>query len=156
MDLEVKDRFDIALVHQTLHYIPPDRRVDVLVRLRQALRPAGALVMMFNISNRLVGELASEGRNYYARWVIEELRRLGVPLPEEREAFAARLSIHAENREQREGAFSRPEEVQELLARSGFDMRQCFESGVKLANPMQDFVSKLSKRRFLVIAEAHV
>jgi hypothetical protein len=156
MNLEVEDRFDIALVHQTLHYIPLDRRVDVLVRLRQALRPAGALVMLFNTGNRLVGELASEGRNYYARWVIEELRRLGVPLPEEDEAFAARLSIHAENREHREGAFSRPEEVQELLARSGFDVRQCFESGVKLANPMQDFVSKLSKRRFLAIAEAHV
>jgi SAM-dependent methyltransferase len=156
MNLEVKDRFDIALVHQTLHYVPPDRRVDVLVRLRQALRPAGALVMLFNIGNRLVGELASEGRNYYARWVIEELRRLEVPLPEVHEAFAARLYTHAENREHREGAFSRPEEVQELLARSGFDVHQCFESGVKLANPMQDFVAKLSKRRFLVIAEAHV
>lgn len=156
MHLEVKNRFDIVLVHQTLHYIPLDRRVDVLVRLRQALRPGGVLVMMFNIGNRLVGKLASEGRNHYASWVIEELQHLGVPLPEEHEAFAARLSVHAANRENREGAYSQPKEVQELLAQSGFDVRQCFESGVKLANPMQDFVSKLSKRRFLVVAEAHV
>ena len=104
--------------------------------------------MLFNIGNRLVGELASEGRRDYAKWVIEELQRAGVPLPEEDAAFAARLTIHAENRENREGAFSRPEEVYELLDRSGFDVRQCFESGVKLANPMQGFVSKLSKRRF--------
>jgi len=156
MNLEVEDRFDIVLVHQTLHYISSDRQVDVLARLRRALRPAGVLVMLFNIGNRLVGELASEGRRDYAKWVIEELQRVGVPLPEEHAAFAARLTIHAENRENREGAFNRPEEVYELLARSGFDVRQCFESGVKLANPMQGFVSKLSKRRFLAIAEAHV
>ena len=156
MNLEVEDRFDIVLVHQTLHYISSDRQVDVLARLRRALRPAGVLVMLFNIGNRLVGELASEGRRDYAKWVIEELQRAGVPLPEEDAAFAARLTIHAENWENREGAFSRPEEVYELLDRSGFDVRQCFESGVKLANPMQGFVSKLSKRRFLAIAEAHV
>jgi SAM-dependent methyltransferase len=156
MNLEVQDRFDIALVHGTLHYIPPDRRVDVLVRLRQALRPAGVLVLLFNTGSRVIGELSSEGRSYYATWVIEELRRVGVPLPEEREAFAARLCFHAENREHREGAFGRPEEVIELLARSGFDVRQWFEIGVKLANPVQGFVSKLSKRRFIAIAEAHV
>jgi SAM-dependent methyltransferase len=156
MNLEVENRFDIALVHGTLHYIPPDCRIDVLVRLRQALRPAGVLVLLFNTGSRLVGEFSSEGRDEYARWVIEELRVVGVPLPEEHEAFAARLSVHAKNRERREGAFSRPEEVHELLAMSGFDVRQCFESGVKLANAVQGFVSKVSKRRFLAIAETHL
>lgn len=34
--------------------------------------------------------------------------------------------------------------------------RPCLKIGVKLANPLQDFVSKLSKRPFLAIAEAHV
>jgi SAM-dependent methyltransferase len=153
MNLEVKDRFDLALVHGTLHYIPPDRRVDVLTRLRQALRPAGVLVLLFNTGSRVVGELSSDGRRSYATWVIEELQHLGVQLPEEREAFAARLRVHAENRERREGAFGRPEEVHQLLAKSGFDVRQWFEIDVKLANAVQGFVSKLSKRRFLTIAE---
>jgi SAM-dependent methyltransferase len=153
MNLEVNERFDLVLVHGTLHYIPPDRRIDVLIRLRQALRPAGVLVLLFNTSSPVVGELSSEGREYYATWVIEELQRVGVPLPEERDGFAARLRVHAENRERREGTFGRPEEVHELLAKSGFDVRQWFEVGVKLANPVQGFVSKLSKRRFLTIAE---
>jgi hypothetical protein len=153
MNLEVKNIFDLVLVHGTLHYIPPDRRIDVLIRLRQALRTAGVLVLLFNTGSRIVGEASSEGREYYATWVIEELQRVGVPLPEERETFAARLRVHAENRERREGTFGRPEEVHELLAKSGFDVRQCFEIGVKLANPVQGFVSKLSKRRFLTVAE---
>jgi len=153
MNLEVKDRFDLALVHDTLTYIPPDRRVDVLIRLRHALHPAGVLVLFFNTSNRIVGELRSEGRGRYATWVIDELQRLGVPLPEERETFADRLRVHAENREGREGTFSRPEEVHELLIKSGFDVHRSFEIDVKLVKPMQDFVSKLSKRRFLTIAE---
>ena len=153
MALEVEGRFELILVHGTLHYIPPDRRVDVLVRLRQALRPAGVLVLLFNTGCRVVGELSSEGRSHYAKWVIEELQRAGVPLPEEREAFAGRLCVHAEIRELREGAFGRPEEVIELLAGSGFDVRQWFEVDVKLADPVQGFVSKLSKRRFIAIAE---
>jgi hypothetical protein len=131
----------------------PDRYVDVLVRVRQAVRPGGVLVLLFNTGNRVVGKLSSEGRGDYARWVIEELQRIGVPLPEEREAFAARLIIHAENRERREGAFGRPEEVLELLAKSGFEIRQWVEVGVKLVAPVQGFVSKLSKRRFLTIAD---
>ena len=109
--LEVEDRFDIVLVHQTLHYISSDRQVDALARLRRALRPSGVLVMLFNIGDRLVGELASEGRRDYAKWVIEELQRVGVPLPEEDAAFAARLTIHAENWENRVGVSSRPEGV---------------------------------------------
>jgi SAM-dependent methyltransferase len=155
MNLEVRNRFDIVLVHGTLHYIPPDHRAIVLVRLRQALRPAGRLVLLFNTSNRVISELASEDRSSYANWVIDELRRLAVPLPEEREAFAARLHLHAENRERREGAFSRPEEVHGLLASSGFDVCQWYELDMKLADPVQDFVSKISKRRFLAIAKAH-
>ena len=37
MNLDTCDRFDMILVHDTLQYIPIDRRVDVLARLRQAL-----------------------------------------------------------------------------------------------------------------------
>jgi SAM-dependent methyltransferase len=92
MSLEVKDRFDLALVRGTLHYIPPDRRVDVLTRLRQALRPAGVFVLLFNTGSRVLGELSSEGRRSYATCVIEELQYLDVPLPEEREAFTAYAS----------------------------------------------------------------
>jgi SAM-dependent methyltransferase len=154
MDLAAQDRFDIVLVHGTLHYIPADRRQDVLARLRRALRPDGRLVLLFNVSEALAGSLASEGRSRYADWVIEELTRLRVPLPEPRNAFAERLRVHAENREHREGAFRGPEMVQNLLAGAGFAVIDQFEIGLALADPMQHFVSRMAKRRFLVVAEA--
>ena len=153
MELAARDRFDIVLVHGTLHYIPSDRREDVLARLRRALRAGGRLVLLFNVSEGLAGRLASEGRSGYAEWVIEELTRLGVPLPERRDAFAERLRVHAESREHREGAFRGPEMVHELLAGAGFAVLDGFEIGLKLADPVQHFVSRMAKRRFLVVAE---
>jgi SAM-dependent methyltransferase len=155
MNLDMQDRFDMALVHGTLHYIPIDHRVDVLARLRQSLRPAGRLVLLFRTSLRITGDLASEARGGYANWVIEELERLAIPLPEEREAFTARLRVHAENRERREGTFSRLEDIHSLLARAGFSVLQSLEISVNLADRMQQFVAKLSARRFVVVAEPH-
>ena len=154
MDLAAPDRFDIVLVHGTLHYIPADRRADVLARLRRALRAGGRLVLLFNVSESLAGSLASEARSRYADWVIEELTHRGVPLPEPRDAFAARLRVHAETREHREGAFHGPEMVQELLASAGFAILDQFEIGLALADPMQHFVARMAKRRFLVVAQA--
>ena len=154
MALAAQDRFDIVLVHGTLHYIPADRREDVLARLRRTLRPGGRLVLLFNVSEALAGSLASEGRSRYADWVIEELTRLRVPLPEPRDAFAERLRVHAENREHREGAFRRPEMVQDLMAGAGFAVLDLIEIGLALADPMQHFVSRMAKRRFLAVAEA--
>ena len=155
MNLDMRDRFDMILVHHTLQYIPIDRRVDVLARLRQALRPAGRLVLLLNTSSRIIGGLADEARNGYADWVIEELERLDILLPEEREAFAARLRAHAENRERRYGDFSQLDEVHSLLTTARLSVCQSIEIKFSVADRMQQFISKLSARRFVVVAEPH-
>jgi SAM-dependent methyltransferase len=153
---QMQNCFDIIVVHGTLHYVLPECRSRVLAQLRLALRPLGRLVLLFNTGQRVAGEIASEARSNYADWVIDELQRIGIPLPEKRQAFAEKLRMHANRRETREGTFSHPEEVQGLLVSLGFELCDLFELGVDLANPVQNFVAKTSKRRYLAIACAVV
>src|SRR6266853_209100 len=80
-----------ALVHGTLHFIAAGHRAGVLARLRRALAPGGCLMLLFNTGRPIDGALTAEGRDGYADWVLDELDRLAVPLPEERAAFRARL-----------------------------------------------------------------
>jgi SAM-dependent methyltransferase len=152
MELDVPERFDIVLVHGTLQYLPAVRRATVLRGLRQALRPAGRLVLFFHTGPRLADDLASEARAGYGDWVIAELERLGIPLPEARADFAARLRVHAENRERRVGSFATIEEVHTLLATAGFTVCQSLEINTRISDRMQQFVTKLSQRRFVVSA----
>jgi SAM-dependent methyltransferase len=151
-DLQIERRFDIVLVHGTLHFISADRRLDVLKRLQRAIRPGGRLVLLFNTGQAVVAGLARESRTGYASWVIDELSRLDVPLPESETAFRARLDAHSQRREAREGAFAQPSEVEGLLEAAGFKVDDCSEIGVKLTQPVESFVSKISKRRFVAVA----
>jgi hypothetical protein len=153
-ELDLQHRFDIVLVHETLPFISSDHLVDVLVRLRRALRSRGVLVLLVKTGRRIAGDLASDSRDGYAEWAIRELERLSVPLPEERDTFAARLRVHAQNRESREGAFSTIDEVNALLKAAGFVISQSLEISIKLADRMQQFVTKSTQRRFVVVAGA--
>jgi hypothetical protein len=110
-------------------------------------------VLLFNTGRPVAGELARESRSGYANWVVDELNRLNVPLPESDAAFRARLDAHSKRREAREGAFAQPGEVETLLKAAGFNIDHCSEIGVKLARPVESFVTKISKRRFLAVAE---
>jgi SAM-dependent methyltransferase len=152
-DLQIERRFDIVLVHGTLHFISADRRLDVLKRLQRAIRPGGRLVLLFNTGHAVAAGLARESRTGYASWVADELNRLNVPLPESEAAFRARLEAHSRRREAREGAFAEPGEVEALLETAGFNIDDCSEIGVKLARPVESFIAKISKRRFLAVAE---
>jgi SAM-dependent methyltransferase len=152
-NLDRPGRFDIVVAYGTLHFLAPGRRADALARMRRALRPDGRLVLRVNSGRRIAGELAEEGRDGYADWVPDELRRIAVPLPEPPEAFRVRLRLHAMSREDREGAFGAPEEIQALLSEAGFVTRDWMELGVQLSTPVQEFVAKTAKRRFLVVAE---
>jgi SAM-dependent methyltransferase len=144
--------FDVVLVHGTLHFIAAEHRADVLKRLRRALAPGGRLVLLFNTSRRIAGPLTSQGRDGYADWVIDELARIAVPLPEPPDAFRARLRRHATRREDREGAFAAPEDVDALLGEAGFEVCERFEITTTLADPVKTFVAKIDKRRFLAVA----
>jgi SAM-dependent methyltransferase len=153
LDLDIQQRFDIVLVHGTLQYISADRRADVLARMQRAIRPGGRLVLLFNTSRSVAGEVAQESRAGYGDWVIDELTRLDVALPDTDAVFRERLNAHARRRELREGAFAEPGEVEALLNAAGFDIDHCTRLDVALAGPVDNFISKISKRRFMAIAE---
>ena len=153
LDLDIDRRFDVILVHGTLQFISADRRADALARMQRAIRPGGRLVLLFNTSRPVAGELAQENRSGYANWVVDELKRLNVPLPDTDAVFRARLSAHSKRRESREGAFAEPGELEALLKNAGFRIDDCFQIGVKLTGQVENFISRIAKRRFIAIAE---
>jgi SAM-dependent methyltransferase len=154
-DLNEAQLFDLVLVHGTLHFIAAPERPDVLAWLRRSLAPGGRLVLLFNTSAPVVGDLARHGRDGYADWVLDELKRIGVTLPEPHHAFRARLISHAQERENREGAFAVPEDVDALLANAGFALQKRVEVGTPTTGAVQQFLAKIRKRRFLIIAAPH-
>ena len=152
-ELDVAGEFDIVLAHSVLQMITPDCRKDVLLRLGRALRPKGQLLNLYNTGQRMTGGLLPEYLGNYARWVIDELDRLRVSLPERREAFFARLNAYAQERQAREGAFRNADEVDTLMQEAGFRIKHRSEIETNLASPMLTFVSKVSRRRYVTIAE---
>ena len=154
-DLNEAQLFDLVLVHGTLHFIAAPERPDVLAWLRRSLAPGGRLVLLFNTSAPVVGDLARHGRDGYADWVLDELKRIGVTLPEPHDAFRTRLISHAQERENREGAFAVPEDVDALLANAGFTLQKRVEVGTPTTGAVQQFLAKIRKRRFLIIAAPH-
>jgi SAM-dependent methyltransferase len=70
MNLDMCEDFELVLLHFTLHYIPADRQVEVLGRLRHALRPTGRLLLLVNVGQAISGALVSEHRDGYADWVL--------------------------------------------------------------------------------------
>jgi SAM-dependent methyltransferase len=151
-ELDVAGGFDLVLVHGTLHFVPPSRQQDVVARLARALRPGGLLVLLYNTSQRLAGELSRESREGYSSMVMDELERLGVPLPESADAFRARLDAHARNREDREGAIADQNHMRGLLKSAGLSTANEVEMEPQLAQPYRQFISRMGKRRFLAVA----
>jgi hypothetical protein len=121
--------------------------------MRRAVRPGGRLVLLFNTSRAVAGEFARESRAEYANWVIDELARLDVALPDAETAVRARLTAHARRRELREGAFAGPEEVESLLSSAGFRIESCIAIDVAVTSPVDAFHAKISKRRYMAVAE---
>lgn len=153
LDLDAERHFDIVLVHGTLQFIAADRRPDALARIRRAIRPGGRLVLLFNTSRPVAAEDAEQIRADYANSVLDELKRLDVPLPDTEVAMRGRLYAHARRRELREGAFAEPHDVVRALHAAGFEVGSCIELDVKIASSVRGFVSKISKRRFMAVAE---
>jgi SAM-dependent methyltransferase len=151
-DLDADQRFDIALVHGTLHFMAAARRAVALMRMQRSLRKDGRLVLMFNTSERIRPETAEQTRRDYAGSVLRELGRLGVDLPDAEATFFERLYNHSRRREAREGAFTSPEDVTLLLQGAGFVVERCVEVDVPVAAPASGFISRISKRRFMALA----
>lgn len=152
--LDDQSKYDVVLVHGTLHFIARDGRLEALARIRRALRPQGRLLLMFNTSSPSTVEIDDNFHLAYADSVLGELRRLHVALPDSEATLRTRLSAHSRRRQLREGAFSKAADVDLLLNEAGFEVIRCDQVGVKLAGSAQSFVSHISKRRFMLIARA--
>jgi SAM-dependent methyltransferase len=153
LDLNVQERFDIVLVHGTLQYISSDQRTNALARIRRAMRPGGRLVLLFNTSRPVAAENAEQMRADYAKSVLDELKRLDVPLPDTDAVMLERLNAHARRRELREGAFAEPDDVMRLLRDASFKIDSCDEVDIRVASSVRGLISRISKRRFMAVAE---
>ena len=152
-DLDLQG-FDVVYANSVLQFIPAERRVDVLTRIRRALRPGGHLVYVFNAGGRVVGDVLPEYRGGYADWLLGELDRHGIPLPDSRETFRQRTDDYTHELETREGAFENPRIIDDMMKEAGFAIRSREQIDMPLADPFQNFVAKLSKRRFLSVAQS--
>jgi SAM-dependent methyltransferase len=153
LELEVQQQFDLVLLHGTLHFIAADGRLNVLTRVQRALRSDGRLVLLFNTSKPSTGEIDDNFNDDYAKAVLSELKRLHISLPDNEAVICERLSAHSRQRLLREGAFAKPDDAKLLLETAGFNVISCSQVDVKLATPVRNFASQISKRRFMTIAE---
>jgi SAM-dependent methyltransferase len=145
--------FDVVFAHSLLQFISPDRRVDVLSRMRRSLRPDGRLVLVFRTSARIEGNLLQEYREAYPRHLIEQLERMNVILPESCENFRRRVEIYSTEREAREGAHASAAEVEELIEAAGFAIENLMSIEASMSAPFRDLTAKIGKQRFIAIAK---
>src|SRR5262249_49859412 len=138
--------------HGTLHFIAESGRLTAVTRIRRALRPDGRLVLLFNTSERPALETADKVHTDYAQAVLRELKRQHVSLPDSEEVLCNRLVAHSRRRQLREGAFVQPSDATLLIEAAGFNVISCQQVDVTLSSNMSDFVSRISKRRFMVIS----
>lgn len=151
-DLHHHQRFDIVLMHGTLNFIEAERQRQVLARLSRAIRPGGRLVLLFN-TGHMLDKSAAEGNHVaYVDFVLGELKRLGVPLPDSEQIMRERFNARAHQRELRDRSFADPREVESLLNTAGFAVERCERMGVELAGPADTLLAKFAKQRFMLIA----
>lgn len=156
IELSAQSRFDVVFAHSLLQFIPADRRVDVLSRLRRSLQPDGRLVIVFRTSTRIEGSLLPEYREAYPKYLVEQLEGMNVALPEPREAFLHRVQIYAEERLAREGAHADRAEVERLIEAAGLVIEELTSIEASLSAPFRQLTAKIAKQRFLVIAKPNL
>ena len=93
-ELSTARRFDLVLVHGTLHFMAADRRLEALRGIASALRPGGRLVLLFNTSRTVTADSDQTAGAGYGGSVLAELARLGVPLPATEAVMRERLDLH--------------------------------------------------------------
>jgi SAM-dependent methyltransferase len=152
-ELDLAD-FDVIYANELIQYFPRERRVEMLARMRRALRPGGHLVCVFHTGDRIAGAAVPEYKTAYAGWLVTELERLGIPLPDSRDRFLQRANDCDYGGESRKGEFDAPEAMDALMQEAGFVVRQRTQFDVPLLPSYQDYFAKLGKRRFLSVAQS--
>jgi ubiquinone/menaquinone biosynthesis C-methylase UbiE len=156
MELNVGSRFAVVVVHSLLQFIPTDRRVDVLSRLRRSLRPDGRLLIVFRTSKRIEGSLLREYRETYSKSLIKSLDKMKIPLPERREDFRRRVDKYSEERRTREGAHQNRSDVEQLIEAAGFSIEELTLIEANQSTPFRQLTAKIDKQRFLMVAKPKI
>jgi hypothetical protein len=151
-ELTVQSSFDVVFVHMLLQFIPANRHLDVLSRMRRSLCSDGRLVLVFRTSARIEGSLVPEYRRDYPIHLIEQLEARNVVLPESREAFRRRIEVYFEERRGREGAHANRTEVEELIKAAGFEIEDLTPIEATMSEPFHQFAASFGLQRFMVIA----
>jgi SAM-dependent methyltransferase len=152
-ELNVRQQFDLVLVHGTLHFIDENGRLTAVRRMRDSLRPGGRLVLLFNTSKAPALKADDNVHAEYATAVLSELKRQHVSLPDSEAVLCDRLAAHSRRRQLREGTFIQPLDAKILLETAGLKVISCDQIDVRLASKAAGFVSRISKQRFMLIAE---
>jgi hypothetical protein len=156
MEAAPEAAFDIVLAHSLLQFIPTERRVDVLSRLRRSMRSGGRLALTFRTSSRIEGDLQAEYRQTYPTKLIEKLASMHIALPEPRDEFHRRIAAYAEERRLREGALSSTADVQKLINDAGLTIEHLAPLEANPVALFHQLTSKIAKQRFLAIAKPSV
>jgi len=153
-ELAIRSKFDVVFAHMLLHFLPADRQLDVLSRLRHALQPDGRLVIAFRTSPPVTGACAPEpehGRDRSLR-LIEQLERLNIPLPASCEAFRRCAEAHFEERRARAGSRVNRADVGKLIAMASFEIEDLTPIDSGMSEPFYQLDAKIGSQRFLVVA----
>jgi len=156
MELDIRAAVDIVVAHSLLQFIPADRRLDVLSRLRRSLRQGGCLLIVFRTSARIEGSLLREYRESYSKNLLEKLEEMNIPLPEGREDFRRRVDEYSEERRMREGAHQNCTDVEQLIEDAGFAIEELNPIEATLSAPFRQFNTKIDKQRFLIVAKPRI
>jgi SAM-dependent methyltransferase len=153
MDLAIEAGFDIVFAHTVLTFIAPERRLDVLARLRRSLRPDGRLIMRFRTKGQIETDDLSKYRNRVPTHLIDELHAMGTPLPEPGDHFRQRIEAYANERHDREISEQSYAEIEAMLVTAGFTITAATAVASDQSAPFSASTANVAKRLFLVVAE---
>lgn len=154
-EFDDRRQFDVVLVHGTLHFIDEKGRLTAATRIRDSLRLEGRMVLLFNTSKALAPVPHDDIHAEYALAVLSELRSRGIPLPDAEAVMHGRLVDHSRRRQMREGAFVEAADAERLLESAGFKTISCEQIDVPFSAKAADYVSRILKRRFMLVAESN-
>lgn len=143
--------YNLVLAHSILPFISAERRVQVLRRLRRCLHNDGRLVLRFRARGPSDSADLIAYRSFVPGHLLERLARMGVPLPEPRQAFLDRLDSYVQERHARDVEVSLTD-VEQLLDAAGFAMASLTQLSSHGPAPFQQMAASALKRRFLAVA----
>ena len=117
--------------------MPQSQHAAFLSDIRHSLAPGGTLILVNRVRGKRPEAQQAPASNYAAE-MLAGLTARGIPLPEAREHFHARLSDYAEAQKPWSNAVVTLEHVEEALAQAGFHVRERIDHDRRRTIPARD------------------